>query len=54
MGYITCFIHDQKGVTTIEYALLLAFIGVGVALAAALLGVAVSGRFDEMTGEVNK
>ena len=38
---------DQRGITSVEYALLLAFIGAGIILAADTLSTAVS---DEMKG----
>ena len=39
--------RDQRGITSVEYALLLAFIGAGIILAANTLSTAVS---DEMKG----
>ena len=54
MGHISCFLHDQKGIASIEYALLLAFIGVVIGIAMALLGAAVTGRIDAMAEEISK
>ena len=41
------FIRDVRGISSVEYALLLAFVGIGIVGAAGALSVAVQG---EMTG----
>lgn len=46
------FVTDQGGLATIEYALLLAFVGVAVALAMAMLGTAVAGELSDTTSEL--
>ena len=41
------FLSDEQGISSVEYALLLAFIGAGVAAAALAVGQAVTGKMDE-------
>lgn len=41
------FLRDDKGISSVEYALLLAFIGAGVAAAALTLGEAVEGKLGD-------
>ena len=47
MGYLMCnflkaFIYDESGAAAAEYALILAIVGAGIALAAKNLGTAIS------------
>jgi len=44
------FWHDVRGISSVEYALLLAFVAVGIVTAAGALSVAVQG---EMNGAAN-
>lgn len=41
------FWNEDEGISSVEYALLLAFIGAAVAAAAAALGGAVAGKMEE-------
>ena len=43
---------DESGISAVEYALLLALIGAGIAAAALGLGDAVKGKMDAATGEL--
>ena len=52
MKKIFKFLKDEEGISSVEYALLLAFIAAGIAGAAKLLGDAVKNRIDEATTEV--
>ena len=54
MGYISCFAHDQKGIASIEYSLLLASIGVVAVIAMAALAAAVGGRLETMAGLIGE
>ena len=47
--FLKTFWADESGISSVEYALLLAFIAAGVALAATNLGTAVVGRLDAAT-----
>jgi Flp pilus assembly pilin Flp len=49
MKTICALLSDQRGLATVEYALLLAFIGTSIAIAMAALAVAVTGRLDVTT-----
>jgi pilus assembly protein Flp/PilA len=40
------FVADQSGASAAEYALILAVVGAGIAVAAAALGTAISGKID--------
>jgi Flp pilus assembly pilin Flp len=53
MARISFFLRDQKGIATVEYALLIAFVGLAIAAAMVLLGGAVSGRIDSTTDQLN-
>lgn len=46
------FFRDEEGISSVEYALLLAFIAAGIAAAAALLGQAVRDRIAAATDEI--
>jgi pilus assembly protein Flp/PilA len=50
---IKSFIKDEHGVSAVEYALLLALVGAGIAAAALALGQAVGGKMGEATTTVN-
>ncbi|CCA93450.1 Flp family type IVb pilin [Novosphingobium sp. PP1Y] len=43
------FVNDEAGASAAEYALILALVGTGIALAAYNLGTAVSGAMDSAT-----
>lgn len=45
--FATSFLRDDSGASAAEYALILAIIGSGIALAAIALGTAISGAIDE-------
>jgi pilus assembly protein Flp/PilA len=45
--FVTSFLRDDSGASAAEYALILAIIGSGIALAAIALGTAISGAIDE-------
>lgn len=49
---VKAFAADEDGVTAIEYALIAALIGVGVATAAGLLGDKITEAFDDITAEL--
>lgn len=46
------FLSDSRGMTSVEYALLLAFVGSTVAAALVLLAMAVIGVIDDTTGSI--
>jgi pilus assembly protein Flp/PilA len=46
---IARFLKDDSGATAIEYGLLAALIGVGIIVAARLLGTTLSGVFDKVS-----
>jgi Flp pilus assembly pilin Flp len=48
--FITSFWNDESGISSVEYALLLAFVAAGVITAAGTLSTAVE---NEMTGAAN-
>lgn len=45
---------DEEGISAVEYALLLALIGAGIAAAAIGLGEAVEGNITTATGELSQ
>jgi Flp pilus assembly pilin Flp len=47
--FLKTFWADESGISSIEYALLLAFVAAGVAVAAGLLGEAVNDKLDWAT-----
>jgi Flp pilus assembly pilin Flp len=47
------FARDDRGISALEYALLLSFLGTAIAAAALALGNAVNGSIDEMTDTIN-
>lgn len=48
------FARDESGASAAEYALILAIVGAGIALAASLLGEAVETAITNTTAEVQK
>ena len=46
------FVRDEKGISSVEYALLLAFVGSTVAAGALALGNAVAGEMGEAETEI--
>jgi pilus assembly protein Flp/PilA len=48
------FVSDENGVTAIEYGLIAALIGIGVAATAGPLGVAVSDAFQSVTDTITE
>jgi pilus assembly protein Flp/PilA len=50
---VKTFAADENGVTAIEYGLIAALIGVGVAATAGPLGTAVKGAFESITTSIN-
>ncbi|MBU0517104.1 MAG: Flp family type IVb pilin [Proteobacteria bacterium] len=53
MDKIKRFFKDEEGVSAVEYALLLALVGAGIAAAALALGQAVGGKMGEATTTVS-
>ena len=53
MKKIMAFLKDDKGISSVEYALLLAFIGAGVAYAAWQLGGAVAAEMGEASTAIS-
>ena len=45
--FVTSFLRDDSGASAAEYALILAIIGAGIAVAAIALGGAISGALDD-------
>lgn len=45
--FVTSFLRDDSGASAAEYALILAIVGAGIALAAGALGTAISGAMDD-------
>jgi Flp pilus assembly pilin Flp len=45
--FITSFWNDESGISSVEYALLLAFVATGVIAAAGALSVAVQGEMNQ-------
>ena len=54
MTFVKTFIRDESGASAAEYALILAIVGAGIALAASNLGDAVSKAVQGAANEVNK
>lgn len=48
--FVTSFLRDDSGASAAEYALILAIVGTGIALAAVGLGNAISGAMVKATG----
>jgi pilus assembly protein Flp/PilA len=44
--FLKTFVADQSGASAAEYALILAVVGAGIAVAAAALGTAISAKID--------
>lgn len=53
-NFINQFIREESGASAAEYALILAIVGAGIALAASLLGEAVETAITNTTTEVEK
>lgn len=53
-NFINQFIREESGASAAEYALILAIVGAGIALAASLLGGAVQTAITNTTAEVQK
>jgi pilus assembly protein Flp/PilA len=51
-GAVQAFFADEDGVTAIEYALIAALVGVGVAVAAKALGGGVSAAFNNIVARL--
>lgn len=54
MRCLKSFLSDQRGMASVEYSLILAFVGLVIAIAMASLGVAVAGRIDDMATTVGE
>lgn len=50
--FFSAFLRDESGASAAEYALILALVGVGISVAAAALGDAVSAAMDTATDEI--
>jgi pilus assembly protein Flp/PilA len=51
-NFIRNFVRDESGASAAEYALILAIVGAGIAVAAAALGTAISGAMGRATTEI--
>jgi len=51
--FLRSFVRDESGASAAEYALILAIVGTGIAVAAGLLGEAIEGAINDATVEVN-
>ena len=49
LNLIKSFVRDQSGASAAEYALILAIVGAGIAVAAGLLGTAISTAINSAT-----
>lgn len=45
--FVTSFLRDDSGASAAEYALILAIVGAGIAVAAGALGTAISGAMND-------
>ena len=52
-NFVTSFLRDDSGASAAEYALILAIVGTGIAVAAVLLGNAISGAMTTATNCIN-
>lgn len=52
MGKILTFVRDEKGLTTVEYAVAGALISLAVVVAFRTLGLTVSGVIEDINGEL--
>ena len=52
-NFIKNFVRDESGASAAEYALILAIVGTGIALAAVNLGTAVSGAIQGAADDIN-
>jgi pilus assembly protein Flp/PilA len=50
--FIASFLRDENGAAAAEYALILAIVGTGIALAATGLGTAIATAIDNATAEI--
>jgi pilus assembly protein Flp/PilA len=53
LKFFEAFSRDERGAAAAEYALLLAIIAAGLAVAAGTLGTAISGAMDDATSCIN-
>ena len=54
MTFVKTFIRDESGASAAEYALILAIVGAGIALAASTLGGAIETAISNTTTEVQQ
>ncbi|TCJ39488.1 Flp family type IVb pilin [Parafrankia sp. BMG5.11] len=52
--FLNSFIRDESGAAAAEYALILAVVGAGIAVAAIALGTAITGAITNATTEIAK
>ena len=52
-NFIASFIRDESGAAAAEYALILAIVGAGIALAAGNLGTSISNAMDRASTAIN-
>ena len=52
-GYLTHFWNDESGASAAEYALILAIIGTGIAIAAIFLGATISNSMNGAAGKIS-
>ena len=52
-NFLKNFVRDESGASAAEYALILAIIGGGIALAAGNLGTAISGAIQTAADDIN-
>ena len=53
LKFLQCFSRDERGAAAAEYALLLAIIAAGMAIAAGTLGSAISNAMDNTSNCIN-
>ena len=51
-NFIKSFIHDESGAAAAEYALILAIVGAGIAVAASNLGTAISTAINTAQSQI--
>ena len=50
--FVTSFLRDESGASAAEYALILAIVGSGIAVAAVALGGAISGSLNKQAAKI--
>ncbi len=52
--FVQGFLNDERGISSVEYAVLLAFVGAGIVLGAESLSSAVDGEFRETADQLGR